>query len=194
LAAFRTCRQVYEELTKHFYNNQTLRLETYNVHYGEESIPHVYGRSRAIVKSIRPETRLYFKKLDINLQLRNDPNERRHAQSQIYPDTDPNAIAYATTFEYIIQLCQNIESVTVSFNPKWKDYEKHHRPQNALKQIFMCIGGNVGRRVDLKWDIRIKADPYVDSSIIAVIERTINYWDEWIAAVMDQRECESVAN
>lgn len=156
LAPLRTCRQIYTELVEHFYKDQTLVINIYEMN---ATLGRTRTRDRSIVFSMRKETRSYFKDLEIRLLTCEDPNISRkgpHWAAHTAADDE-------TMFHYTLKAFPNVETAVVSFELE----ENHLKYWRGSGRSFEDVTGwlvlNIPRNIDLRWDFWPTSDPDLEA-------------------------------
>ena len=161
----RTCRQIHSELVKHFYKDQTLVVDIYEIHESCWALSKTRARGSSIAFSIRKETRSYFKSLEIRLLTCKDPNICRKGPHWAAHETAD----WETMFEYTLKAFPNLETALVSFELEENLLRYWTGWVNSLVLVAQWLVLNIPRKIDLRWNFQPTSNS--DLQALALEER-----------------------
>ena len=150
---------MHDELIDHFYKNQVLVMNVYDmVEKGEWAFCRMTPRNHLIVSSMKETTRSCFDSLEIRALDTKDPNiyrKGRHLEEwPAYGEWD-----FDQRFTEIIETFVNIKSVTVSFEIEGNNLMNWWTWNGTLEKIAGYLTSNIPRRMEVRWDFQPSSHP-----------------------------------
>ncbi|KAJ8110661.1 hypothetical protein OPT61_g6547 [Boeremia exigua] len=157
LAALRTCQQIHDELIDHFYKDQVLVMNVYDLEESSWAFVVTSPRDRLIALNMRRETRSCFKRLEIRMLDIGDPRTDRkgsywEAMETDVWDSDPY-------FTETLQAFPNLETATVSFEILENNLRYWGGWFLSLGRSARFMYESVPKHIQLRWDFRPTSDP-----------------------------------
>nr|QTA73108.1 hypothetical protein [Epicoccum nigrum] len=158
LASLRTCQQLHNELIDHFYRDQVLVMNVYNLRKYTFAFKGISPRDRLIAYRMRTETRACFKKLEIRLIDAKDPNKDR--SGPLWDTTWEDFEEHKESFTEIIEAFPSLETATVSFeiqenNVRWW----RGGTDDILKEVVKFLIERMPGHIQILWDFVPSSDP-----------------------------------
>ncbi|KAF1978272.1 hypothetical protein BU23DRAFT_564510 [Bimuria novae-zelandiae CBS 107.79] len=172
LAILRTCRRIYSELINHFYKDQVLVMNVYNIDDYSWAIKSTSPRDRLLVLNMRRDVRSCFQRLEIRLLDMKDPDTDRkgsywEAMERDIWEWDGDAWQNLsdfwnsdTYFTETIEAFPDLKSATISFELKevsfrgwWGAWRK------MLGDIAKYLISEMPQHVEVKWDFQATSHP-----------------------------------
>jgi hypothetical protein len=157
LAALRTCQQMHNELVDHFYKDQMLVMNAYDMCDASWAFVKRSPRDRLLVLNMRKETRSCFKKLEIRVLDMKDPNAYRKGSYWEAMESDIwNSDPY---FAEMLEQFPNLESVTISFEIEEVNLRYWSGWYHTLGYIAQFLLSNIPQHIKTVWDFQPTSHP-----------------------------------
>jgi hypothetical protein len=157
LAALRTCQKIHNELVDHFYKDQVLVMNVYDMGDSGWAFKKTSPRDRLIVLNMRAETRRCFKTLEIRVLDMKDPNTYRKGSYWEAMESDIwNSEPY---FEEILEAFPNLRSATVSFEIEEVNLRYWTGWYHTLGYIAQYLIPKIPKHIEVRWDFQPTSHP-----------------------------------